>query len=95
MNIKVVSINLCWFEKNEKKYIISKAITNAIAGGSILVAGTVAFILCTWIVFLPMEKGFFMEDYTEFFGGNMDRCCVSFLLLEHWKQKSECGFQRW
>ena len=45
--------------KERKKYIISKAITNAIAGGSILVAGTVAFILCTWIVFL---------DYTEFFG---------------------------
>ena len=30
--------------KERKEYIMSKAITNAVAGGSILVAGTVAFI---------------------------------------------------
>lgn len=80
--------------KERKEYIMSKAITNAVAGGSILVAGTVAFILCTWMVFLPMEKGFSWMIIQNFWG-NMDNCCVSFLPLGHWKQKLECGFQRW
>lgn len=80
--------------KERKKYIISKAITNAIAGGSILVAGTVAFICVHGLFFCLWKKDFHGGLY-RIFWGNMDRCCVSFLLLEHWKQKSECGFQRW
>lgn len=64
--------------KERKKYIISKAITNAIAGGSILVAGTVAFILCTWIVFLPMEKGFSWRIIQNFLGKYGQMLCQFF-----------------
>lgn len=64
--------------KERKKYIISKAITNAVAGGSILVAGTVAFILCTWMVFLPMEKGFSWMIIQNFLGEYGQLLCQFF-----------------
>ena len=67
MNIKVVSINLCWFEKNEKIHNF-KSDHKCNCRWKYSGSGDSGFYFVYMDCFSAYGKRIFMEDYTEFFG---------------------------